>query len=156
MERRTAEGRWKGPRSFCLLIMVCAGGCRNPGLEVPPGKPYATTSTPPPSVEFSSEPHPSLGTLEPASPPGRLARDDFRGAPGSGDRRVYGTPTPGTLNLGAPTDHHYGPPGTSGTDPTSPGGPSQIAQSLLEPAPTNPREPTTDFGLAPASGSETR
>ena len=42
-------------------LLVCTQGCRSTKSEVPAGKPYQTSGTPP-TVGFSTEPHPNTAT----------------------------------------------------------------------------------------------
>ena len=99
------------------VTMLGSAGCRSTRSEVPPGKPYQTTSGAPPSVGFSNEPHPSTASGM-AAPygnrgPGALTGDG-KGSANPGDDVIIGTPPPGTANLGAPTDNRFGPPGMPG------------------------------------------
>ncbi len=116
--------------------MLSGAGCRATKSEVPAGKPYQTMGGAPPSVGFSSEPHPAsnagLSNLYANRGPSSAAQD---GSPASQRDTMYGTPTPGTERMGAPTDHRYGAPGTSGLS-TGEGGTSSLANSLMRSQPS--------------------
>jgi hypothetical protein len=60
--------------------------------------------------------------------------DDGRGYDPSVSNVTYGTPVQEASPLGMPTANRYGPPGTSGTDPSSQGS-GTIANSLLNSMP---------------------
>jgi hypothetical protein len=85
-----------------LMLLLAAGGCRSTHSEVPPGRPYSGDGRQvPPSIGFSSDPHPMTG-------PSALTA----GTPGTPQ---LGTPGPASsANYGAPTVNTYGPPGTAG------------------------------------------
>jgi hypothetical protein len=140
-------------------ILLASAGCRSTRSEVPPGKPYQTTGGTPPTVGFSQEPRPSTATgmagLFGNRAPGALVPDG-RGSSGGMADVQYGTPTPGSANLGAPTDHQYGPPGTAGTDGSSPGGTSPIADSLLRSQPPISQVLAKDPYAPPPPGSNNR
>jgi hypothetical protein len=142
----------------CMLMLVALGsaGCRSTRSEVPPGKPYQTTGGGPPTVGFSNEPHPSTATgmagLYGNKGPGALIGDG-RGSSTPGEDVTYGTPAPGTPNLGAPTDNRYGPPGSAGTSATSPSGTAAVAGSLLKAIPPASRMVEKDPEAIPASGA---
>ena len=99
-------------------FLLCSQGCRSTKSEVPPGKPYQTSGTPP-TVGFSNDPHPNtsagMAGLYGNKGPGALVSDGRGTPPASGDL-VYGTPPPASANLGVPTNNLYGRPGTSGSD----------------------------------------
>lgn len=137
-------------------VLLCAEGCRSTRSEVPPGKPYQTTGGAPPSVGFSSEPHPNPATgmagLHGNMAPGSLVQDGRGPSAPSGDM-VYGTPTQGTPNLGAPTDNRYGPPGTAGSSTSSPSGSASIADSLLKSMPPVSKVLAKDPETTPVSGT---
>jgi hypothetical protein len=82
-----------------LALLLAAGGCRSTHPEVPPGRPYTSDGRQaPPSIGFSSDPHPMTG-------PGIVS-----GTPGAPQ---LGTPGPAsTANYGTPTNNMYGPPNT--------------------------------------------
>ena len=50
-----------GSLALVLGSGLTASGCRSMRSEVPPGKPYSTTGGQPPTVGFSSAPHPNTG-----------------------------------------------------------------------------------------------
>jgi hypothetical protein len=122
--RRVLAG---GMLAIMLGTVVAASGCRSTRNEVPPGPKYSTTGEPSSSVGFNSAPHPYVGTGSPyanspipgqpgmpgSAGPGGAAADGLPigsgGAPSS-----FGTPPPGSANLGAPTNNAFGAPGTSG------------------------------------------
>ena len=54
------------------------------------------------------------------------------GAGGQTAEPLYGTPTPGSKGVELPTSNRYGPPGTSGFDPTGGAGSADIARSLMD------------------------
>ena len=118
------------------LLLLIASGCRSTQSEVPPGKPYQTTGAAPSGIGLNSEPHPNplgmsglYGNRGPASP-----IQDGRGSDPSVSNVTYGVPVNETAPLGMPTDHRYGPPGTSGSDPSNQGS-GAIANSLLNSMP---------------------
>ncbi len=115
-------------------LLVCTQGCRSTKSEVPAGKPYQTSGTPP-TVGFSTEPHPNTATgmagLYGNKAPGVLVQDGRGPSSSSGDM-VYGTPPPASANLGAPTDNLYGRPGTAGSASSTGNGPAAPADSLLK------------------------
>ncbi|WP_210420455.1 hypothetical protein [Aquisphaera giovannonii] len=104
--------------------------------EVPAGKPYQTMGGAPPTVGFSSESHPAsnagMSNLYGDRGPGSGSLD---GPPSSRQDAAFGTPTPGSERMGAPTDHRYGAPGTSGLASTE-GGSAGLTNSLLQSQPT--------------------
>ncbi len=113
-----------------LTTVVLASGCRSTRSEVPPGKPYARTGESPPTVGFSSQPHPANAGGMPGSVnigPGGMPDDRL-----AGSQPQYGTPTPGSKGVELPTSNRYGPPGTSGLDPTAGAGSADIANSLMD------------------------
>ncbi len=119
------------------VAFCCSQGCRSTHSEVPPGKPYQTTGGSPPTVGFSNDPHPSLAR-GPASlynmGPGSQVQDG-RGDSSNPGGLMLGTPTQGTVNLGAPTNNLYGPPGTANTGDPSSSGSSSIADAMLKAMP---------------------
>jgi hypothetical protein len=129
MDRPVYFGAFRLAGAAILATVALAAGCRSTRSEVPPGKPYARTGEAPPTVGFSSQPHPgALGM--PGSTnigPGGMADD-----PLAATQPQYGTPTPGSRGVTLPTGNRYGPPGTSGLDPSAGAGPSAIADSLME------------------------
>jgi hypothetical protein len=137
-------------------ILLASVGCRSTRSEVPPGKPYQTTGGNPPTVGFSQEPRPSTASgmagLFGNRGPGALVQDGRGSSGGSGDVQ-YGTPTPGSANFGAPTDHQYGPPGTAGTAGTSPGGTAPITNSLLRAQPSVSQVLAKDPNALPPPGN---
>ena len=139
-------------------FLLCTQGCRSTKSEVPPGKPYQTSGTPP-TVGFSTEPHPStasgLAGLYGNKGPGDHVSDGRNPAPGSD--LVYGTPPPASANLGVPTNNLYGRPGTSGSDASTGTAPSAPADSLLRTmAPVSQvlsKDPPTPGATGSAGGS---
>jgi hypothetical protein len=136
------------------VITLGSAGCRSTRSEVPPGKPYQTTSGAPPSVGFSNEPHPSTATgmaaLYGNKGPGALLGGD-RTTTTPGDNVTYGIPAPGTANLGAPTDNKFGAPGTAGTnDPSS--GTAALGNSLLNSIPNGQKIVEKDLKAIPVGG----
>lgn len=134
---------------LCSSLMLCSWGCRTPQSEVPPGKPYQTVGAPPPAIGFSSDPHQDasqgIANLYANRGPGDSVPDG-RGSKGRSDDMVYGIPTPGSNNMGAPSDHLYSAPGTSGsTDSNS------LANSLLKSMPPVSQELKKDPEATPAS-----
>ncbi|HKM53582.1 MAG TPA: hypothetical protein VJY33_09225 [Isosphaeraceae bacterium] len=118
------------------LLLFCASGCRSTQSEVPPGKPYQTTGAAPSEIGLNSEPRPNplgmsglYGNRGPASP-----IQDGRGYDPSVSNVTYGVPVNEATPLGMPTNNSYGPPGTSGTDPST-RGTGTIANSLLNSMP---------------------
>ena len=136
------------------VVALGSAGCRSTRSEVPPGKPYQTTSGAPPSVGFSNEPHPSTATgmaaLYGNKGPGALLGGD-RTTTTPGDNVTYGTPAPGMANLAAPTDNKFGAPGTAGTnDPSS--GTAALGNSLLNSIPNGQKIVEKDMKAIPANG----
>ncbi len=133
-------------------LIVSLGGCRSTRSEVPPGKPYQTTGTPP-TVGFSSEPHPStaagMAGLYGNKGPGGLVPDG-RGTTSSGSDVIYGTVGQAPGSLGTPTDHRYAAPGTS---PSSPSGSAGMADALLKSMPSASQTLAKDPAATPASGT---
>jgi hypothetical protein len=129
MDRPVFFGSCRMAGAALLATVALASGCRSTRSEVPPGKPYARTGEAPPTVGFSSDPHPgALGM--PGSTnvgPGGMADD-----PLASSQPQYGTPTPGSRGVELPTANRYGPPGTSGLDPAAGGSSSSIANSLMD------------------------
>jgi hypothetical protein len=118
------------------LMLLGALGCRSTQSEVPPGKPYQTTGAAPSGIGLNSEPRPNplgmsglYGNRGPAS-----LTDDGRGYDPSLSNVTYGVPVKEATPLGMPTNNSYGPPGTSGTDPSTQGT-GTIANSLLNSMP---------------------
>jgi hypothetical protein len=113
-----------GSLAIVLGIVVSAGGCRSARNDVPPGKPYSATGGTPPTVGFSSDPHPST-SISPGmynnmpGQPQSNAADPSVGMGGAGAGASagfpaqYGTPTPNSNPYGAPTANRYGPPATT-------------------------------------------
>jgi hypothetical protein len=132
------------------VLVLGSSGCRSTRNEVPAGKPYQTSGNPP-TVGFSTEPHPNLsqgmaGLVGNRGPGGLIA--DGSGSTGQSGSTVLGIPTQGNARLGAPSDHQYSAPGTSGTS----GGPS-IADSLLKSMPTTSEVLKKDPEAPPAIGA---
>jgi hypothetical protein len=131
------------------LALLAASGCRSPQSEVPPGKPYQTVGHPP-AVGFSSDPHPATASgmagLYGNRGPGDTVSDGA-GSARQGDL-LLGTPTSPTVSLGAPSDHRYGSPGTSGG-----AGSPTLGDSLLKTVPPAADLVKQDPNTAPASGS---
>jgi hypothetical protein len=138
------------------VMLSLATGCRSTKSEVPPGKPYQTTGGMPPTVGFSSDPHPGaargLGGLYANKGPGGLIPDG-RGSQGTGNDLVLGTPTPGENRYGAPSDHMYGAPGSSGLAGGSASGTPSLGDSLLKTIPSGSRIVAEDPETSPASGT---
>jgi hypothetical protein len=138
------------------VFLSLAMGCRSTRSEVPPGKPYQTTGGMPPTVGFSSEPHQGaakgLGGLYGNKGPGGLIPDG-RGSQASGNDIVLGTPTPGDNKIGIPSDHLYGPPGSSGLAGGSASGTSTLGDSLLKTIPSGSRIVAEDPETTQASGT---
>lgn len=113
-----------------LTTVVLSSGCRSTRSEVPPAKPYARTGESPPTVGFSSQPHPANAGGMPASVnigPGGMPDDRL-----ASGQPQYGTPTPGSKGVALPTGNRYGPPGTTGLDPTAGANSTAIADSLMD------------------------
>jgi hypothetical protein len=142
--------------SFSLaLLSLFSAGCKSTKSEVPPGKPYQTTGTPP-SVGFSSDAHPStaggMAGLYGNKGPGSFAQDVQNSAAPSRDI-TYGMPAPGATKFGAPTDNRYGAPGTAGTTESSPSGSASLADSMLNSIPPASKMLQKDPEATPASGA---
>jgi hypothetical protein len=138
-----------------VLAAVGSAGCRSTRSEVPPGKPYQTTSGAPPSVGFSNEPHPNTATgmaaLYGNKGPGALLGGD-RGSTTPGDNVTYGMPAPGMSNLGAPTDNKFGAPGTAGaSDPSA--GTGSLGNSLVKSIPNGAKIVEKDMQAFPSGGA---
>jgi hypothetical protein len=136
------------------VVLCCTQGCRSTRSDVPAGKPYQTTGGAPPTVGFSNEPHPNVGTglasLYGNKAPGSQVQDGRGSSSTTGDV-VYGTPTQGIATLGAPTDHRYGAPGTAGSGSPSTSGSPTIANSLLKSMPPVSQVLAKDPDATPAS-----
>jgi hypothetical protein len=118
-----------------LATLTLSSGCRSTRSEVPPGKPYARTGDQPPSVGFSTQPHPAEGGMNPPynMGPGGMTDDRLAGVGGGQTAEpLYGTPTDGSKGVDLPTANAYGPPGTSGFDPRGGAGAADIARSLMD------------------------
>jgi hypothetical protein len=119
-------------------LLLFGGGCRSVKSEVPPGKPYQTTGSEPPSVGFGSDPHPAqtggLANLYANRGPSHAVQDG-RNLPDldqiQNQDLSYGTPTP-TTNIYTPTENGYGPPGTSGLSETNPSSTKAIADEMIK------------------------
>jgi hypothetical protein len=140
------------------VILSMSAGCRSTHSEVPPGKPYQTTGGMPPTVGFSSEPHPSMnrgpaGLYGNKGPGGLIA--DGTGSPSSGGDVVLGTPTPGEKRYSAPTNNLFGPPGTSGLAGSSGSASPTLGDSLLKTIPSGSGIVKEDMRAAQASGTST-
>lgn len=136
------------------LSLVAFLGCRSTKSEVPPGRPYARTGAQPPSVGFSSEPHPAIANETPNSyniGPGASADDRLAGV--KPKPPVYGTPTAGE-KISRPTTNSYGPPGTSGLDPTAGPSPGDLANEMLDTGESTAKSLTRDLKVSPASGPQ--
>jgi hypothetical protein len=141
----------------CLIgVQLGLSGCRSTRSEVPPGKPYQTTGGMPPTVGFSSEPHPStangMAGLYRNKASGSFVQDVQDRAAPAGDV-TYGMPNAGNGTVGLPTDNRYGPPSTSGgADPAGTAAPS-IANSLIKGIPSASKMLEKDPYASPASGT---
>jgi hypothetical protein len=137
------------------LVSLLPAGCKSTKSEVPPGKPYQTTGSPP-SVGFSSDAHPStaggMAGLYGNKGPGSFAQDVQNSATTSRDI-TYGMPAPGATNLGAPTANLYGRPGTAGTSDSSPSGSASLADSMLRSVPPASKMLQKDPEAMPASSA---
>jgi hypothetical protein len=140
------------------VILSLGSGCRSTRSEVPPGKPYQTTGGMPPTVGFSSEPHPganrALGALYGNKGPGGLVADGS-GSASAGNDIVLGTPTPGEKRYGAPTDNQFGAPGTSGLAGSVGSAQPTLGNSLLKTIPSGSRIVADDVQATRASGGST-
>jgi hypothetical protein len=137
--------------SLNLLVALAAAslGCRSTKSEVPPGRPYSTGGGQVPAVGFSAEPRPDslAGSGAYGVAPGSntsLSGDPYQAA--ANGQVQYGTPTPSSANLGAPTPNRYGPPGTAGLTPAN----SATAGSA---APTDPFVGTTGIDQSAAGAA---
>ncbi len=140
----------------CLLALALASsaGCRSTKSEVPPGRPYARTGDQPPAVGFSSEPHPAVANGSPNTfnvGPGGSTDDQLGGL--KPKPPVYGTPTAGE-KVSRPTTNSYGPPGTTGLDPTAGPSPGTIADELLDTGESTAKSLTRDLQAIPASAPQ--
>jgi len=137
-----------------VLSVVASVGCRSTKSEVPPGRSYARTAAQPPTVGFSSEPHPAVASGAPGSynlGPGGSIDDPL--AAQQQRKQIFGTPTTGE-KLARPTENDYGPPGTSGLDPTAGPSPGVLANELLDTGESTAKSLTRDLKVSPASGEE--
>lgn len=142
------------PLGAMLALAVAASfGCRSTKSEVPAGRPYARTGEPP-VVGFSSDPHPA-----PAIAGGGT---DYNVGPGaSGDDRVtrtkaattFGTPTAGE-KMARPTTNAYGPPGTTGIDPTAGATPGDLANELMNSGESTAQSLTRDLKANPPTAEQ--
>ena len=135
-------------------LLLCTQGCRSTKSEVPAGKPYQTSGTPP-TVGFSKEPNPTtaagLNGLYGNKGPGALVSDG-RGTPSSSGDVVYGTPSPSSANMGAPTDNLYGRPGTSGSASPGPGPADSLLKTMAPVSQVLSKDPPTIPGSAGSAG----
>lgn len=112
-----------GSLAVVLGTVLTASGCRSMRNEVPPGKPYPTTGTPP-TVGFSSDPrhntNASAGMWSNGTSmtPGSSVPDGGNALGSTSTPAQSGTPMPNAGNYGAPGGYRYGPPAT--TTPPSP------------------------------------
>ena len=140
-----------------LATVSLASGCRSTRSEVPPGKPYARTGEPAPSVGFSTQPHPAnAGGMNPIANIGPGGMTDDRLAGGGGGQSaepLYGTPTPGSRGVDLPTPNRYGPPGTSGFDPAGGAGSAEIARALMDTGQSVSKKLADDPSLKNASAT---
>ena len=131
MDRRVVPFSQRLLGGFVIASLAWSVGCRSTKSEVPPGKSYARTAAQPPAVGFSSEPHAAPLNASQGSynlgPGGAI--DDPLGA--RQRKPEFGTPTAGE-KMARPTENQYGPPGTSGLDPTAGPGPGALADELLQ------------------------
>ena len=151
MERPNVPRIRLAPVAGLLALAVAASpGCRGTKSEVPAARPYARTGGPPPVVGFSSDPHPA---------PANAGGFDYNIGPGASadDRQArtkaptFGTPTAGE-KVARPTANAYGPPGTSGLDPTAGATPGDLADELLDTSESSARSLTRDLKVSPATG----
>ncbi|MDG3003487.1 hypothetical protein [Paludisphaera mucosa] len=132
-----------------VAALLASIGCRSTKSEVPAGKPYARTGDQPSSVGFSSAPHPApANTPSTAYNLGPGASADDQLARARNKAPVYGTPTAGE-NVARPTANIYGPPGTSGLDPTAGPSPGAIADDLLDTGNSAAKSLTQDLKARP-------
>jgi len=110
-----------GSLAVVLGTVFTASGCRSMRSEVPPGKPYSTTGGQPPTVGFSSDPHPNTGVgpgiYGGGLTPGAPGPDGNQSITASNGMAQLGTPAPNPGNYGAPTANKYGSVGSAGTGP---------------------------------------
>lgn len=131
------------------MLAISSVGCRSTRNEVPPGRPYQTVGNPP-TVGFSSEPHQNAGQGMAGlygNRGGGAAISDGAGSPRPGDV-VLGTPTQNTTNLGVPSDHQYGAPGTAGS-----AGTPTLGDSVARTIPSGADIVKQDLKASPASTS---
>jgi hypothetical protein len=155
MDRPFLNVSTRGVGLMLVVVAIGSAGCRSTRSEVPPGKPYQTTGGGPPSVGFSTDPHPSTATgmaaLYGNKGPGALVGDG-RGGSNPGDDMTFGTPAPNSPSLGTPTDNRFGAPGTAGTSPSSPSGTAALADSLLKATPDGAKIVEKDLKDRPPAG----
>ncbi len=152
MDRPSFLGSRRLVEGLILLSVVLSTGCRSTRSEVPLGKPYARTGDQVPTVGFSSQPHPEVAGSMPASVnigPGGLMQDRLAGA--GPNASVYGTPT-ASEKVAMPTENRYGPPGTSGLDPSAGASPSDISKALMDTGESTAKSLGRDLGVKQASG----
>ena len=138
-----------------LALLSASLGCRSTQSEVPPGKPYQTTGAAPSGIGLNSEPRPNplgMSGLYGNRGPAALTQDG-RGYDPSVSNVTYGVPVNETNALGMPTNNRYGPPGTSGADPSLQGS-GTIADSMLKSMPPASKVLAKD-PEAPGSGGTT-
>jgi hypothetical protein len=138
-----------------LSTVVLSSGCRSTRSEVPPGKPYARTGDEPPAVGFSSQPHPANAGGMPGPiniGPGGMNEGRVAGT-GNSSQPTFGTPTPGSKGGRLPTANAFGPPGTSGLDPSAGASSSDIANSLMDSGQSLSKTLADDEKLNKASGT---
>lgn len=152
MERPNAPRPRLVPLAGLLALgLAAASGCRSTKSEVPPGRSYSRTGDAPPTVGFSSDPHPApanaAGGYDYNIGPG-ASQDDRLAQPRG--KTTFGTPTAGE-KVARPTTNAYGPPGTTGVDRTAGATPGDLANALMDSEESAAKSLTRDLKVNPAS-----
>ena len=119
-------------------VLLCSAGCRSTRSEVPAGKPYQTTGAAPRRSASVRSRIPA--TANGMSRPLRQPRPRCNG-PGRHDSRLAGQAGNGLRHAHPRNESRLahgesvGPPGTSGTGGTAPGGTGPLTNSLLNAQP---------------------
>jgi hypothetical protein len=128
----------------CGLMAVLAttgAGCKSTGPEVPRGPRYTSDGRQlPPTVGLSGDSHPMSANAVGMGPNGVPLLQDGNGSTAP----QFGTPAPGSPNMGAPTSNAFGAPGTAGMG----AGPSAASSYPPTPQPV-PERPATSLAQPP-------
>lgn len=127
---------------MAALTLAVPAGCRSVRDEVPPGRRQQRKHEPgTPAVEFSTQPPETK-----SYPGGPMGGAMGNLAPSNGPAGASGL-----APYGSPSDHSYGPPGTSGSVPGS-----MTPSNLLPPSRPLTTVPDPDVALPPLGGPATK